>query len=52
VRKGDAIPFLKDSLPGKFPGFKIIPITVAEIKSIISSLISKNSSDYDEITKL
>ena len=42
--------FLKDSFPGNFPTIDIIPITEAEIKSIISSLKPKNSSGYDEIT--
>lgn len=41
VREKDAISFLKDSLPAKLPGFKIIPSTEPEIKSIIQSLKSK-----------
>jgi len=48
--EGDAISFLKDSFPRNFPNINIIPITEAEIKSIISSLKPKNSSGYDEIT--
>ena len=48
--KGDAISFLKDSFPTKFPNLNVIPITEAEIKSIISSLKPKTSSGYDEIT--
>jgi hypothetical protein len=47
--KGDAISLLKESFPGIFPSIKIIPITEAEIKSIIRSLKPKNSSGYDEI---
>jgi hypothetical protein len=35
--KGDVILFLKDSFPGNFPSIKIIPITEAEIKSMICS---------------
>jgi hypothetical protein len=48
--EGDAISFLKDPFPRNFPNINIIPITEAEIKSIISSLKPKNSSGYDEIT--
>ena len=38
TQKGDAISILKDSSPGNFPSIKIIPITDAEMKSIIHSL--------------
>ena len=48
--KGDAISFLKDSFPRNMPNMELIPITAAEIKSIICSLKPKNSSGYDEIT--
>ena len=48
--KGDVISFLKDSFPTIFPNLNIIPITEAEIKSIISSLKPKTSSGYDKIT--
>jgi hypothetical protein len=48
--KRDAASFLKDSFPGNFPTINIIPITEADIKSIISPLKPKNSSRYDEIT--
>jgi len=41
--KRDAILFLKDSFPGNVPTVNMIPITEAEIKSIISSLKPKNS---------
>ena len=44
----DAFSFLKDSLHGYFTNINIIPITEAEIKSIISSLKPKISSGYDE----
>jgi hypothetical protein len=44
VEKSDAISFLKDAFPGNFPSIKIIPITEAEIKSIIHSLKPKKSS--------
>jgi hypothetical protein len=48
--KGDAISFSKDMFPGNFRSKKIIPITEAEIKSILHALKPKNSSGYDEIT--
>jgi hypothetical protein len=38
VEKSDAISFLEDAFPGNLPSIKIIPITEAEIKSIIHSL--------------
>jgi hypothetical protein len=47
--KGDAISFVKDSLPGNFPSIDIIPITEAEIQSIVHSQKPKKSSSYDEI---
>jgi hypothetical protein len=50
VGREDAISFLKDAFPVKFPGIKIIPTTETEIKSIIHSLKSKNSSGYDKTT--
>jgi Notch-like protein len=50
VRREAAISFLKNAFPVKFPGIKIIPTTKTEIKSIIQSPKSKNSSGYDEIT--
>jgi hypothetical protein len=43
IEKGDAISILKDSFPGNFPSIKIIPITEAEIKSIIDSFKQKKS---------
>jgi hypothetical protein len=39
--EGDAISFFKDSFARNFPNINIIPITEAEIKSIISSLNQK-----------
>jgi hypothetical protein len=36
--KEDAVSFLKDAFPVKFPNIKIIPITETGIKSIIHSL--------------
>jgi hypothetical protein len=47
VRNEDTISFLKDV---KFPDIIIIPTTETEIKSIIHSLKSKNSSGYDAKT--
>jgi hypothetical protein len=49
VEKEDAVSFLKDLFVGNFPSIKIIPITEAEIKCIIYSLKTKNSSGYNEI---
>jgi hypothetical protein len=43
VEKGDAVSFLEDSFPGNFPSMKTIPITEAEIKSIIHSLKPKKT---------
>jgi len=41
IQKRDAISILKDSFPGNFPSKKIIPITDAEMKSIIHSFKPK-----------
>jgi hypothetical protein len=49
VGKEDPISFLKDSLPCKFHGIKIVPVSEAEIKGVILSLNSENSSGYDDI---
>jgi hypothetical protein len=49
VGRDDATSFLKRHIP--FPGIKITPTTETPIKRIIYSLKSKNSSDYDGITK-
>jgi len=50
IQKGSAISILKDSFPGYFPSIKLIPITEAEIKSIIRFVKPKKSSGYNEIT--
>jgi hypothetical protein len=50
VGKEDPISFLKDAFPCKFCGIKIVSTPEAEIKSIILSLKSRNSSGYDEIS--
>jgi len=50
IQKGDAISVLKGSFCGNFPSIKLIPITEAEIKSIIHSVKPKKSTGYDEIT--
>jgi hypothetical protein len=50
TEKGDATLILQDSFPGNFPNTKLIPITEAEIRSIIRSLKTKKSSGYDEKT--
>jgi len=41
IQKGDAISILKYSFPGKMHRTKIIPITEAEIKTLIYSLESR-----------
>jgi hypothetical protein len=45
--RADAISFLKEAFPIKFPGVKTIPTTETEINCIIQSLKAKNSSGYD-----
>jgi hypothetical protein len=50
VGKEDPISFLKDTFPCKFHSIKIVPNSEAEMKSVILSLESKNSSGCDEIT--
>jgi len=44
------ISLLKKYYPFEFPSMQIVPITDGEIRNIISSLKSKNSSGYDEIS--
>ena len=44
------ISLLKKYYPFEFPPMQRVPITEGEIRSIISSLKSKNSSGYDEIS--
>jgi hypothetical protein len=39
---GDVTSFIKNALPRKLPGIKIIPTNKTEIKSIIHSLKAKN----------
>jgi hypothetical protein len=46
----DAVSFLKAAVPVKFPSINIIPTTETEMKIVINSLKSKNSSGYDEVT--
>ena len=43
IEKGDAISVLKDSFPGYFPCIHIIPISEAEVKSIIHSMKQKKN---------
>lgn len=50
IQKGYAIAILNDSFPGNFPSIKLIPITEAEIKSVIHSVEPKKLSGCDEIT--
>ena len=51
IQKGYVISIIKDSFPGNFLSLKLIPITEAEIKSIIHSLKQKKKSGYDERTR-
>jgi hypothetical protein len=44
-----ALSFLRDAFPELFHSINIIPTTGTEVKSIIHSLKSKNSSAYNEI---
>jgi hypothetical protein len=41
---------IKDAFPKRFLVLKIIPTSETEIKSIVHSLKSENSSGYNEIT--
>jgi hypothetical protein len=50
VGRSDAISFLKDTFPRKFPGINSIPNIETERKSIIYTLKARNSSGCDEIT--
>jgi len=49
VGKEDPICFFKDVFSCKFHAIKIVPNSEAEIKSMMLSLKSENSSDGDEI---
>ena len=49
TKDSDPISLLKKSHPTEFPPMQTIPISEGEIKSIINSLKSKNSSGYDGI---
>jgi hypothetical protein len=46
----DAMKFLAKAIPNSFPNINLIPTTPNEIKSIITSLKSKNSCGYDGIS--
>jgi hypothetical protein len=51
--KDNSISLLKNYYPSEFPPMQIVPVTEGEIRSIIGSLKSKNSSGFDGIsTKL
>jgi hypothetical protein len=50
--RDDAISYLREEIPRKFPGIKTIPTTETKKKSIIHSVRAKNSSGYDGITSL
>jgi hypothetical protein len=47
---GDAMKFLAEAIPDIFPSINLLPTTPNEIKKIITSLKSKNSCGYDEIS--
>jgi hypothetical protein len=49
AKDSDPISLLKKSYPAEIPPMQTIPISEGEIKCIINSLNSKNSSGYDEI---
>jgi hypothetical protein len=44
--RGDAISFIKEAYPRKFPGIRTIPTTQTEIKRIIHSLRAKSSLGF------
>jgi len=48
--QNNPISLLKNYNPFEFPPIRIVPITEGEIRSLISSLKSNNSSGYDEIS--
>ena len=50
AKDNNTISLLKKYYPFKFPPMQIVPITEREIRNIISSLKSKNSSSYDGIS--
>jgi hypothetical protein len=50
AKDNNPISLLKKYNPFEFPPIHIVPITEGEIRSIISSLKSKNSSGCDEIS--
>jgi hypothetical protein len=50
AKENNPVSLLKKYYPFEFPPMQKLPITEAEIRSIISSLKSKNSSGYDGIS--
>jgi len=50
AKDNNPISLLKKNYPFEFPTRQTVPITEGEIRSIISSLKSKNSSGYDGIS--
>ena len=50
AKDNNPISLLKKYYPSEFPPLQIVPITDSEIRSIISSLESKNPSGYDGIS--
>jgi hypothetical protein len=48
----DATKYLSEAISKTFPNINLMPTTINEIKSIINSLKSKNSCDYDKISNL
>jgi len=49
AKDNNPISLLKRYYPFQFPPMQIVPITEGEVRNIISSLKSKNSSGYDGI---
>jgi hypothetical protein len=50
VQADSAISHLQRSYPSIFPVMAVVPVTEAELISIIGSLNNKNSSGYDGIS--
>jgi hypothetical protein len=50
VAKDNPVSLLKKCYPSEFPPMQIVPITGGEIRSIISSLESKDSFGFDGIS--
>jgi len=49
IEKRDVITILKDSFPRNFPWIKMVPITEAEMKSVIQSLKQNKTKKYHQV---